>query len=122
MPSSPELDPARLPAMVDSLPAIGALREIADRVPAYVVGGTIRDLLLGIAGADLDVAVEGESEALAGVPGFEHDGARIDVARTRAESYPAPGALPDVRPAPIEEDLARRDFSVNAMAFPLRGA
>jgi len=135
MPSSPELDPARLPAMVDSLPAIGALREIADRVPAYVVGGTIRDLLLGIEGADLDVAVEGEIEALAGVPGFElerdglfltgrleRDGARIDVARTRAESYPAPGALPEVRPAPIEEDLARRDFSVNAMAFPLRGA
>jgi tRNA nucleotidyltransferase (CCA-adding enzyme) len=41
--------------------------------------------------------------------------------RTRAEDYPDPGALPIVRPAGLAEDLARRDFTVNAMAIPLTG-
>jgi tRNA nucleotidyltransferase (CCA-adding enzyme) len=134
MPSNPPLDPSQLPALVDSLPASGVLREIADRVPAYLVGGAVRDLLLGIEGGDLDVAVDGDIDALGQLPGFdlereglfltgrvERDGVSVDVARTRAESYPKPGALPEVRPASIEEDLARRDFTVNAMAFPLSG-
>jgi tRNA nucleotidyltransferase (CCA-adding enzyme) len=46
---------------------------------------------------------------------------KIDVAQTRAESYSEPGALPEVRPASISEDLVRRDFTINAMAFPLSG-
>jgi tRNA nucleotidyltransferase (CCA-adding enzyme) len=111
------------------------LRGIAERVPAYLVGGAIRDLLLGADdGADLDVTIEGEVEALSEVPGFELereglfltgrlelDGLKVDIARARAETYPQPGALPEVRPATIDEDLARRDFTVNAMAFPLAG-
>ena len=44
----------------------------------------------------------------------------LDLAGTRRETYPSPGALPDVEPAALSEDLARRDFSVNAMAIPLR--
>ncbi len=132
MPGSPQIDPARLPELVEALPGIEALRGIAEIVPAYLVGGAVRDLLLGIEGVDLDLAIEGDLEALAGAPGFEieREGLfltgrlelgklKIDVARTRAESYPQPGALPEVRPAPIAEDLARRDFTVNAMAFPL---
>ena len=43
----------------------------------------------------------------------------FDLATARTESYPRPGVLPDVRPGPIEEDLARRDFTVNAMALRL---
>lgn len=134
MPTNARIDPARLPALVDALPAIETLREIADRVPAYLAGGAVRDLLLGGPGTDLDVVIEGDTDALSGLPGFELEreglfltgrvergGARIDVARARAESYPEPGALPEVRPAPIEEDLARRDFTINAMAFPLSG-
>ena len=50
---------------------------------------------------------------------LEQGDVKIDVAQTRAESYPAPGALPEVRPASIAEDLARRDFTINAMALPL---
>jgi tRNA nucleotidyltransferase (CCA-adding enzyme) len=49
------------------------------------------------------------------------DGGVVNLARTRAESYAHPGALPDVRPAGIDEDLARRDFTVNAMAVGLPG-
>lgn len=135
MQSSSQIDPARLPELVDALPGIDALRSIAEKVPAYLVGGVVRDLLLGIEGADLDVAIEGDVEALAGAPGFELEreglfltgrlelgDLKVDVARARSETYPQPGALPEVRPATITEDLARRDFTVNAMALPLAGA
>jgi tRNA nucleotidyltransferase (CCA-adding enzyme) len=133
MPESREIDPSRLPQAVAALPGIEAVRRLAERVPTYLVGGVVRDLLLGADGADLDVAIEGEAEALSDLPGYEPErdelfltgslrvGDReVDIAQTRAETYPRPGALPEVRPAPIGEDLARRDFTVNAMAFPLR--
>jgi tRNA nucleotidyltransferase (CCA-adding enzyme) len=51
----------------------------------------------------------------------EWPGGRIDVARRRAESYPVPGALPEVRGGTLEEDLQRRDFTVNSLAVPLGG-
>lgn len=104
--------------------------------PVYLVGGAVRDLLRDAPRADIDVVVVGDVEALArrlgagelarherfGTAILELDGHRVDVARARAESYPRPGALPDVRPADsIEADLARRDFTVNAMAIPLVG-
>jgi tRNA nucleotidyltransferase (CCA-adding enzyme) len=132
MPASSPIEPAELPARVRALPEIDALRSIPDRVPAYLVGGAVRDLLLGMSGVDLDVAIEGDAEALADLPGFEHEreglfltgrleagDAKVDVARARSESYPRPGALPEVRPASIADDLARRDFTINAMAVPL---
>ncbi|HEX3294367.1 MAG TPA: hypothetical protein VHR38_11585 [Solirubrobacterales bacterium] len=134
MAGSSDIDPGQLGRLVDSLPAIDRLREIAERTPAHLVGGVVRDLLLGRDVTDLDVAIEGDPETLAGLPGFslERDGLfltgrleqgdlKIDVAQARAESYFAPGALPEVRPATIAEDLARRDFTLNAMAFPLSG-
>src|SRR5262245_5801700 len=133
MPDSTEIDPSRLPQAADGLPGIEAVRRLAERVPAYLVGGAVRDLLLGATGADLDIVIEGDEEALADVPGYEPErdelfltgrlkagGEEIDIARARAETYPQPGALPEVRPAPIGEDLARRDFTVNAMALPLK--
>jgi tRNA nucleotidyltransferase (CCA-adding enzyme) len=134
MPGSSDIDPARLRDRVDSLTAIDALHQIAERTSAYLVGGVVRDLLLGQEVTDLDVAIEGDVEALADLPGFnlERDGlfltgrleqgdVKIDVAQTRAESYPAPGALPEVRPASISDDLARRDFTINAMALAVGG-
>jgi len=103
---------------------------------AYLVGGSVRDLLLGRPHVDLDVAVEGEAIALArqlaemrkgrvvahqafGTASVELASSRIDLAQTRAETYSRPGALPAVRPASIEEDLRRRDFTVNATALRL---
>ncbi|HEV7482118.1 MAG TPA: hypothetical protein VGO13_03365 [Solirubrobacterales bacterium] len=112
------------------LEAIGS----ASAEPVYVVGGAVRDLLLGRGRADLDVVVEGDAAALAAKLGAEPvsherfatakvivDGHELDIASARSESYPHPGALPVVEPAPsIKADLGRRDFSVNAMAIPLR--
>jgi tRNA nucleotidyltransferase (CCA-adding enzyme) len=134
MTGSAGIEPKDLAARVDALPGIETMREIAGRVPAYLVGGAVRDLLLGLEGGDLDVAIDGDAEELAALPGFELEreglfltgrlergDSRIDVARARAESYPRPGALPEVRPATIAEDLARRDFTINAMALPLAG-
>src|SRR5919106_1950341 len=134
MTPSAQIEPDELPGRVASVRGIDALRRIAERVPAYLVGGVVRDLLLGLEGGDLDVAIEGEVEALADLPGFElereglfltgrlHlDDLRIDIARARAETYRQPGALPEVRPASIAEDLMRRDFTINAMAYRLEG-
>lgn len=115
-------------------PELDAVRELAAD-PVYLVGGAVRDLLLGRGRADVDLVVEGDATALAERLGAEvvsHerfatakvqlDGHELDVASARSESYPHPGALPVVEPAAtIEEDLRRRDFTINAMAIPLLG-
>jgi tRNA nucleotidyltransferase (CCA-adding enzyme) len=118
-----------------AVPELAAVIEAAGGAPLFVVGGTVRDLLLGRGRTDLDVAVEGDAAAVAhrlGGEVSEHGrfataqvvlaGAKLDLASTRAETYPAAGSLPEVRPAGIEEDLGRRDFTVNAMALPLQGS
>src|SRR5919197_1273689 len=129
-----EIEPERLDERVAAVPGIEQLRDGASGLPAFLVGGIVRDLLLGVERADLDVAVEGNVgevvERLGGEArrheGFgtatvRLDGLHVDLAATRAESYSRPGALPDVRPARLVEDLARRDFTANAMALPLAG-
>jgi tRNA nucleotidyltransferase (CCA-adding enzyme) len=116
------------------------------RSAVALVGGAVRDLLLGRAPRELDVVVAQGPDvfarelastlsALAGQnpSAAEHErfrtavvewaGGRVDVAGQRAESYPEPGALPAVRPARrLEEDLERRDFTVNAIAAALGGS
>lgn len=126
--------PSELHDRVGALPGIAAVRDAAaaEGVPAYLVGGAVRDLLLGLDRTDVDVVVEGDAAAVArriGGEVVEHErfrtatarveGQSIDLATARAESYPAPGALPEVRPATLAEDLARRDFTINAMAVSL---
>jgi tRNA nucleotidyltransferase (CCA-adding enzyme) len=108
----------------------------AAREPVYLVGGAVRDQLMGRGRADLDLVVVGDAAALGQALGageiVEHerfatakvvlDGHTVDIATARTETYPHPGALPDVAPAEgIEDDLARRDFTINAMAVPLQG-
>jgi tRNA nucleotidyltransferase (CCA-adding enzyme) len=114
-------------------PELAAVRALGGD-PVYLVGGAVRDLLLGRGRADLDLVVEGDSAILAselGAAVTEHerfgtakvrlDGHDVDIATARSERYPHPGALPVVQPAALAEDLGRRDFTINAMAIPLRG-
>ena len=100
------------------------------------MGGPVRDSLLGRPIKDLDFAVEGSAPALARRlaaelggelvvhPRFNSatvisDGSRVDLVTTRKETYKHPGALPTVTPGSIRDDLARRDFTINALAIPL---
>lgn len=115
-------------------PELEAVREVAEE-PVYLVGGAVRDLLLGWMRADVDLVVVGDAVALAarlggaekeherfGTVRVDVDGHEIDIATARTETYPEPGALPEVAPASdVEADLGRRDFTVNAMAIPLQG-
>jgi tRNA nucleotidyltransferase (CCA-adding enzyme) len=121
-------------ALADAYPELEAVRAAAQQ-PVYLVGGAVRDLLCGRSRADVDLVVEGEARALAESLGGAHaeherfgtvkvevEGHELDVASARTETYPEPGALPVVAPAEsLEQDLARRDFTINAMAVPLRG-
>ena len=121
-------------ALHGAYPELAAVQEVAGGKPVYLVGGAVRDLLLGHGRTDIDLVVEGDAAALAtrlGGEVVEHerfatakarlDGHEVDIATARAESYPHPGALPEVEPtAGIAADLARRDFTINAMAIPLR--
>lgn len=121
-----------LGSKVSSLPLHDKF-ESTPEVAIYLVGGVVRDLLMGRESMDIDLAVDGpldpvleslEAEVIRHEQ-FETasvqfpDGLTIDLARTRGESYPRPGALPVVEPAPIEIDLGRRDFTINAMAIDL---
>lgn len=133
------ISPEELPARLCALPAAAPLFDVLAGDPRlHVVGGTVRDLLLGGLPLDLDLVVEGDAAELArqladGLGGevVVHDrfgtatvtaGARsYDLVRARAERYARPGALPDVRPGTLAEDLARRDFTVNAIASTLAG-
>ena len=122
-------------ALTARFPELEDLRNAAGDASIYLVGGAVRDLLLGWPRGDIDVVVEGDAREVARELGgeiVEHERfatarvrlgeLEIDLASARAETYAHPGALPDVSPAGIEEDLARRDFSINAMAIRLRGA
>jgi tRNA nucleotidyltransferase (CCA-adding enzyme) len=122
------------------LRALPAAAPVAPVLPeAWVVGGAVRDLLLGRGSAvDLDLVVEGDAVEAAGrlsaalggsLTVHERFGTATvtagefvyDLAGARAETYARPGALPDVRPGTLEEDLRRRDFAVNAIAVALDG-
>lgn len=114
---------------------------LADRcgVPLFVVGGCVRDLLLGIENLDLDLVVEGDGIAFARKLGevlrarvkvherfgtaivLSADGFRLDVATARTEYYEYPTALPTVEQSSIKKDLHRRDFTMNALAVRLNG-
>lgn len=102
----------------------------------YLVGGIVRDLLLGYPNFDLDLVTEGDAVELANriarisgaglviYPRFSTAKIKsgdfaIDIATARSETYARPGALPAVTPSSIEKDLSRRDFSINAMAISL---
>jgi tRNA nucleotidyltransferase (CCA-adding enzyme) len=135
-PRPPRLRP-ELAARVRAVARLAAERGVA----AYLVGGTVRDLLLGRDSPDLDFVTIGDGLGLAAAVAGElggrllrHDdfltadvidaaGIHLDIATARRERYAAMAALPEVWPAAaLDEDLRRRDFTVNAMALPLQAA
>jgi tRNA nucleotidyltransferase (CCA-adding enzyme) len=141
----------------ESQALIRLVRTEAERLdlPLYIVGGSVRDLLLGRATRDIDFTVEGDAAKLAeailrkyagkvvfhsrfGTATWTLDettfkrlnvpllGASafppfLDLISARAEAYSQPGALPTVKRSTIDDDLRRRDFTINAMALRLDG-
>jgi len=121
----------------------GGVREVLDALAAeypdgsiYLVGGAVRDALLGEASPDVDLVLEGLdtgevakflTRRFGGSYGVHYSfgtaharlgtGVEVDLASAREEEYPRPGALPKVRPSTLNRDLSRRDFTVNAMAY-----
>ena len=128
---------ATLEAQLDTLSlrqlrGIAAVAEIHGARP-YLVGGAVRDALLGLKVTDIDIAVVGMTSgfprgAAAALNGkvvahsqfntfaLNASGRHIDLAMARHEDYAHPGALPTVAPGTMQQDLARRDFAINAMA------
>ena len=112
-------------------PGAGELFDALEDVPGvWIVGGAVRDALLGRDPRDLDLVVEGDAAEVARRLGEEpllHErfgtataNGVVNLAAARRERYEQPGALPEVElGAPIAEDLARRDFTVNAIAVRL---
>lgn len=104
-------------------------------VPAYLVGGFVRDLILKVKDFDLDIVVEGDGIKFAEDLGITlkarlirhkrfgtatlmiNHRLKVDIATARRESYPEAASLPVVIPSNFEDDLIRRDFTINAMAI-----
>ena len=103
---------------------------------AYLVGGSVRDALLGLTPGDMDLSVVGDAPQFAasfadkgggvveavsqfGTARVGLPAGRFDLAMSRTETYATPGALPTVKSSGIQEDLSRRDFTINAMAVDL---
>ncbi|QGG49399.1 CBS domain-containing protein [Heliorestis convoluta] len=114
---------------------IGQLADEAN-VKVYVVGGFVRDLLLGVENLDIDLVVEGDGIAFStrlarflrarlrvhekfGTAMLVWDDQKIDVATARREFYQHPAALPQVEASNLRQDLYRRDFTINALAIQL---
>lgn len=137
-------DPNLLPSEKQTLLSDIAAQAAAMDMPCYVVGGFVRDLLLGKPVNDLDVIVEGDAikfgkslvktfggkltthdkfhTAIWHLPSsFIVQPSSLDLITARKETYLMPGALPTVTPSTIEDDLLRRDFTINSMAIRLDG-
>jgi tRNA nucleotidyltransferase (CCA-adding enzyme) len=124
------------PSIVKLLREAGELADRRDCV-AYVVGGVVRDLLLGIDNLDLDLVIEGDGIAFARALAREQsakvkvherfgtavvflpEGFKLDIATARTEYYEYPTALPTVEQSSIKKDLYRRDFTINTLAVRL---
>ncbi|MHB8626977.1 MAG: CCA tRNA nucleotidyltransferase [Aggregatilineales bacterium] len=128
----------RLPPGVQKLIELVSAEAGRMGVAVYLVGGFVRDLLLGRPNVDVDFVVEGDATELVnalvahqggdsffgassffGTAKWIFNDVSIDFARTRHETYARPGVLPTVDPAhvSIADDLKRRDFTINALAI-----
>ena len=142
LPRSRTESTARFLSSIESLlpaEAVAALKRLgglADErgVRAHVVGGFVRDMLLGRRNLDMDVVVEGDGVLFAEAAAAEMGGRvkihrrfgtavlvlsrtlHVDITSARTEYYTRPGALPTVERSSLRQDLFRRDFTLNAMA------
>ncbi|MYD50627.1 MAG: CCA tRNA nucleotidyltransferase [Dehalococcoidia bacterium] len=120
---------------------LSVLRELSQPatglgIDLYLIGGSVRDVLADAPLTDIDIMASGSAERLVesirgrgdvnvrkasafGTWSLTIQGVDVDLATARRETYERPGALPTVIPGTVEDDLARRDFSINAMAISL---
>ncbi len=126
----------QLPAELVNFMQVAGKLAAAQGQNLYLVGGVVRDLLLGQSNFDLDLVLEGDAISLAQQlnqikPGkvtthprfktakLKWDDWSVDLTTARSETYARPGALPTVKPGTLTSDLFRRDFTINAMAVCL---
>lgn len=127
----------RLPRKLQGLIRLAEESATRDGIPVYLVGGFVRDLILGVKNLDLDLVVEGDGIRLAELIAahvkaklIRHrrfgtatvvigPGLKVDIATARKETYPEPGSLPSVTFGMLRDDLKRRDFTINAMAISI---
>ena len=131
-----------LPKIIGLLVLIGDMAQ-ERHYAAFVVGGFVRDLIMGVRNYDIDIVIEGKaiefSKAFADkVKGslvihrkfgtatvvmpwgiLKGERFKLDLATARKEKYERPAALPDVEFSSLRNDLYRRDFTINAMAVAL---
>ncbi len=123
----------------DQQRGVNLIQEIARHagLNLYLTGGTIRDLITGFPIRDIDlsvqgnplklqkelekagISIEGTDESLRSLHLLMPGNVRAELNQTRVETYDKPGKPPVTAPATINEDLRRRDFTVNAMALSL---
>jgi len=131
----------------DRLSLLNLVRDEATQrgLPLYIVGGSVRDLVLGRRLNDFDFTVEGDAIALARSLASKHGGGvtahtkfgtakwflpenlktdhgTLDLITARSETYKLPAALPTVKPGSLADDLRRRDITINTLALRLDGA
>lgn len=125
--------PNQTKSLLQSIGALGCDM----RMPVYAVGGFVRDTLLRNSIGEIDFVVVGDGPALAhnarktlrghgfvvypkfGTASFFHENFKLEFVSARRESYRDHSRKPDVEKTGLEEDLTRRDFTINAMAMAL---
>lgn len=112
--------------------------DLSTDTPVYLVGGVVRDWIIGRDNTDLDIVIAGDAIAFAYAMQQEYGGSvlphdrfgtakwttnngEIDFVTARSERYAEPAALPTVTAGSMEDDLRRRDFTINALALRLDG-